>query len=110
MRWIFGHFENQPTFQQFYRVIIGENASLDYGMILLDAQAPNQIVRNCCDTFDGRHNCMGELIIVLFYCLFNEPLSSRRTRTKKEEEEEEGNFIIYLLCGEHAPCNESSKT
>jgi hypothetical protein len=44
MRWIFGPFENQPTFQQFYRVIIGENASLNYRMILLDAQAPNQIV------------------------------------------------------------------
>jgi hypothetical protein len=77
MRWIFGHFENQPTFQQFYRVIIRENASLNYRMILLDAQAQNQIVRNCCNTFDGRHNCMGELIIVLFYCLFNEPLSAR---------------------------------
>jgi hypothetical protein len=53
---------------------------------------------------------MGELIIVLFYCFFNEPRRREGREVKKEEEESEGNFRIYLLCGEDAPCNESSKT
>ena len=40
---IFGHFGDQPSFQQFDGIIVSENARLNHGVILIYTEAPDDI-------------------------------------------------------------------
>ena len=53
VRWVFRHFGNQPPFQQFHRIIVGQNPSVNHGMILVDAQRPDHIGRHRGTSFDA---------------------------------------------------------